>query len=360
MNSKIIALLLVANFISSFASPLPQNIQWDEAMLGFPQPDGNLHIYAIPVGNGDATFIQCPGGEIIIHDMGQESGNQSGWTPSMVRSYLLSQIHKVRAIIISNPTEDHYNYISTVLATNEGVGPELQQIVVAGTKSDYDNEGIQGFLNSYSHIVEYVNGGDPCISDCPNTPPMCDKYGNYQVELKYLAANVGNNKNSKSITLQVITKNFKLLLPGDFKGEDIEKLITQEWNAKGESLASTHYKISNHGQVGSSNSLSWLQEIQPQYAFSSNAYPTKYAINPTCTIYTRLLAVGSLDKRSSSGVYACYNTQDDYPHVQQYKNFVYDLFTTAPTSSTTELLKISVSLCDDDVETEMKAIPNPF
>nr|BDO47353.1 Hexaxilin-1 [Euplectella curvistellata] len=359
MKSKVIALLLAVNIISCFAGPLSRNIQWDEAMLGFPAPDGNLHIYAIPVGDGDATIIQCPAGDIIVHDMGRNTkSNKTGWTEDMVRSYLLSQLHMVKAVIVSNPTEDHYNYVSSVLRTSNGVGPNLEQIVIAGYKSDYNYESFQGFLNSYSHIVEMVNNGDPCISDCSNTPPQCNKYGNYEVSLRYLGANLGNAASSRSITLQVQTKNFGLLLPGDFYGTDIEYLIMQEWNARGDTLESTHYKVSNHGSVTNCNSLEWLQEIKPQYAFSSNSYPkSNNAFSPSCNIYTRLLQVGSLNKRSASGVYACAASSS----VVQYKNFVYDLYTTAPTSSTTELLKITVTLCDnEEVKSEMKAIPNPF
>ena len=363
--NRIIALLLAVNVLSCMGLPLDpehiRNVQWDEAMLGFPAPDGNLHIYAIPVGDGDATIIQCPGGDIIIHDMGRWNAGDSstGWTERMVRSYLLSQIHMVKAVLVTRPTPDHYNYIADVLSSSNGVGPNLQQITVAGTKSDYNDERFQGFLNNNSHIVEYLNNGNPCISDCPNTEPQCNAYGNYQVKLQYLGANLGGNIYSKSITTQIITKNFKLLLPGDFFGTDIEYLIMQEWNAVGYSLESTHYKISNRGTVEDSNSLEWLAEIKPQYAFTSNSYPSsRNWYSPSCRIYSNLLKVGSLNKRSSSGVYACAVDNS----IVQYRNFVYELYSTAPASSTTELLKISVNLCstDSEVTSEMKAVPNPF
>ena len=358
MQRKIIALLLAVNLISCFASPIQRKIQWDEAMLGFPKSDGNLHIYAIPVGNGDATIIQCPAGDIIIHDLGREQDSSgSGWTASMVRRYLEDQIENVKALIVSNPTEDHFNYVTEVLNTTGGVGPNLQKIVIAGTSYDYRDGAFADFLNAHSHIVETINGGNPCISDCTNTPPQCNAYGNQEVVLKYLAANLGNNAYSRSITTQVIFKNFKLLLPGDFLGYDIEYLIMQEWYAKGYNLTSSHYKVSNHGAVSTSNSKAWLNAIAPEYAFTSNAYPVSGMENPSCSIYTNLLGVGSLSKRSSPGVYACVQSSV----VIQYQNFVYDLYTTSPTSSSTELLKITVSICDnDEVEHEMKAIPNPF
>nr|BEK71559.1 hexaxilin-1 [Vazella pourtalesii] len=358
MQRKVIALLLAVNLIGSFAGPIQRNIQWDEAMLGFPKSDGNLHIYAIPVGNGDATIIQCPGGDIIISDLGREKQSSgTGWTASMVRRYLDDQLGNVKALIVSNPTEDHYNYVAEVFNTTSGVGTSLETIVIAGTRSDYRDEAFQSFLNDHSHIVENINGGNPCISDCSNTPPQCNAYGNQEVVLKYLAANLGNSAYSRSITTQVIFKNFKLLLPGDFLGNDIEQLIMQEWDALGYDLTSSHYKVSNHGAISSSNSQDWLAAIAPEYAFSSNAYPASGMENPSCGIYTSLLKVGSLSKRSTPGVYACIQSNT----VIQYQNFVYDLFTTSPTSSSTELLKITVSVCEnDEVKHEMKAIPNPF
>ena len=63
-----------------------------------PNPDSYLHIYALPVGDGDATLIQCPGGELIIIDLGTSSVGAS-WTPYQVRSWMGTNFDPVSTIV---------------------------------------------------------------------------------------------------------------------------------------------------------------------------------------------------------------------------------------------------------------------
>ena len=37
---------------------------------GLPAADGLLHVYNLPVGQGDAQILQCPSGQLNIIDMG--------------------------------------------------------------------------------------------------------------------------------------------------------------------------------------------------------------------------------------------------------------------------------------------------
>ena len=371
MLQKLIAILLVVNAISNtLAIPIKhngytRNIEFDEAMLGFPEPNGNLNIFALPVGDGDATFIQCPSGDVIVVDLGRDPNDKgSGWTPSMVRGYLSNILKSITTIIVSRPTPDHYSYIAQVLDKSV----PLSNIILAGKRSDYSDDTFLSFINNNSHIVNYINSGNPCISDCPNDAPKCPSYGNQEVVLKYLAANVGTSASSRSISLQVIAKNFKLLLPGDFLATDIEKQIIDEWLSTGYDITSTHYKLSNRGSVQFSNTQRWLNAIQATYAFSSNSYPHKSTYSPDCLLKYRFLPAG-IGKRSSAGPYTCaYRNYDEDGNVESIQlsysqNYVYQIYTTSPSSSSTEMIKISVNLCDKDeskIISTMKSIPMPF
>jgi len=48
-------------------------------MRQIPEPDGRLHIYALPVGQGDAHVIQCPSGTLSINDLGTSDGVANGF-----------------------------------------------------------------------------------------------------------------------------------------------------------------------------------------------------------------------------------------------------------------------------------------
>ena len=54
-----------------------------------PAADGNLTMYILPVGQGDAHVIQCPTGEVSIIDMGTSTGQTCGfWRENEIIKFL--------------------------------------------------------------------------------------------------------------------------------------------------------------------------------------------------------------------------------------------------------------------------------
>lgn len=141
-------------------------------------------------------------------------------------------------------------------------------------------------MNRRSDIVEYVNNQQPCITDCYSTPPICNN-GLDGVKFKYLGANLGNDRKGRSITTSIEANNFKMLLPGDFEGVDIECLLVNEWAVAGWNMTHTHMKLSRHGDFNDSNSQKLLDTIQPDIAFITNAYPVAPNYHPSCGVIRR-------------------------------------------------------------------------
>ena len=82
--------------------------------IHLPKPDGNLNIYAIPVGQGDCTVIQCPrelGGKISIIDIG--STTKIGFNQEKVANYLSGET--IEIVILTHADEDHINYLNAIL-----------------------------------------------------------------------------------------------------------------------------------------------------------------------------------------------------------------------------------------------------
>ncbi|KAI6648015.1 hypothetical protein LOD99_8342 [Oopsacas minuta] len=319
-------------------------IQSHSNLVSLPVSDGNLHIYALPVGNGDASVIQCPQGDIIILDMGQMS--DEGWQPSQVKSFMANNLHSLTTIIISHPTESHY-MILTELITAYSQVPALTRVILAGHYYDYDRYEMIFWMNKFQPIIEFVNSGFPCVSDCSIEPPSC-KGSNHTVSFKILAANLGEYRQGRSITMHIKTEkpNFQLFWQGDVRGLDIEDQIVNEWHAMGYSLNSTHMKIGNRAsKYDESNSETLLRAVTPQFAFSSNPYPGKWNLKPDCRTIFRLVGIMSIGKRSRSGNYACqnYNTLE----VEQYENWCYNIFTTSPSPSDKSVVAIDVDLIAD-------------
>ena len=302
-----------------------------------PNPDSYLHIYALPVGDGDATIVQCPGGELIIIDMGT-SNEGAGWSAYQVKTWMGNNVDLVSTIIVTKGSEDHYNYIPSVFENKMNIN----RIILGGKKVDYSSETFTTWINQRTHVLEYVNGQEPCITNCKTDPPMCQGK-NGTLKFRFLGANLGSDADGRSLLLQLTAKNgaFKMFFPGDFEGTDIENLVMNEWIWMGETIQSTHYKISNRGDGQKSNSYEFLKAINPKYAFTSSKYPSKSS-GPECSTITRLLTLGSIAKRSRSGNYACYNSNANA--IMQYTSWVYNIYTTSPYPNQSEILQIDVPL----------------
>nr|BDO47361.1 Hexaxilin-8 [Euplectella curvistellata] len=310
-------------------------------LFGLPEADGNLHIYALPVGNGDASVIQCPLGDVIILDMGQMS--DVGWQPSQVKYFLSGHLQHITTIVISHPTESHY-MILTELITDYSQVPQLRRIILAGQYYDYDRYEMIQWMNKFQPLIHFVNGGFPCVSDCYIEPPSCEG-SNHTVSFKILAANLGEYRQGRSITMHIKTEkpNFQLFWQGDVRGVDIEDQIVKEWSMLGYSLNSTHMKIGNRAsKYDESNTETLLNAVTPQFAFSSNPYPGRWNLKPDCRTIFRVVGILSVGKRSRSGNFACqnYNTFQ----VDQFENWCYNVFTTAPSPSDNSVVAIDVDL----------------
>ena len=304
-----------------------------------PSPDQHLHIYALPVGDGDATIVQCPGGELIVIDMGTKNAGY-GWNEYQVKTWLGSNVGLVSTIVVTKGSSDHYNYIPKVFQSDT----TINRIILGGRKEDYQSSNFITWVNQRTHVLQYVNNQQPCITQCnvKTAPPMCRGYNN-TVKFRFLGANLGSDSDGRSLLLQisVAKRGFKFFMPGDFQGTDIESLVMNEWQWEGDPIQSTHYKISNRGIGQAANSFEFLQAIQPVYAFTSNQYPSSSS-GPDCTTINRLLSIGTIGKRSKSGSYACFN--NNAKAIMQYTSWVYDVYTTAPYPKQIEIIQIDVPI----------------
>ena len=77
--------------------------------------DENLNILALPVGQGDATVIQCPaqyGGKLTIVDIGSSKYNGYLGKEDIVK-YL--EGYTIEKVFLSHPDKDHINFLDVAL-----------------------------------------------------------------------------------------------------------------------------------------------------------------------------------------------------------------------------------------------------
>lgn len=303
-----------------------------------PKPNAKLNIFALPVGNGDCTIIQCPSGDLIIVDAGNSGGE--GWMEAMIATFLRPQLSRITTLIVMHSDMDHFSYIPELFDLN--AAPGLERIILGGRKDDYTSPVFRKWLNQHAEVVEYVNDGEPCIGQCNTDPPQCNN-GNDGVDFRYLGANLGNSVDGRSLVMQLAVGDlFQLLMPGDFLGSDIEELLVDEWERRGSPIKSSHLKVSHHGDSKKANSKVFLNAIAPKFAFTSASYPGPPFWYPSCESIKTLLNVGSIELRRKPGRFSCGDEADR--KAIQYENWPYAIYTLSPNVGDYEMISISVPI----------------
>lgn len=253
-----------------------------------PNPTGNLEVYALPVGQGDCTVIQCPAGQLIVNDCGSSGGSR--FSAQDVRDYLGSRVNDIKAIFISHANRDHYSYLPIITSSQ---APNIDSVIIGGVLTDYPVGAIRTWLNGFSGInkLRVINNGNGCIGDCVVTGGT-DFCSNANIAFNILAVNVGTSANEKSIVLRVSTDSFSILLPGDMEGYAAETIAT---NLTVTGLLQVGvYKMAHHGAINMANQPEWLAPIRPVRAFASSAYNRGNCRHPRCEAVNNLLNLNTI------------------------------------------------------------------
>lgn len=341
-------------------------------MTKLPPPNSNLNVYALPVGQGDCTIIQCPADRygnsnvptlLTVIDMG--AIGKRYMKADDVKNFLGLQKGYVEVVTISHPHEDHHNYIPEVLPQSARELPELRGVFIGCAKKDYSGyDDNPQTTNGWLSVVEQrgmlnFSEGRRCTTRCPII-----KICGGTVILKMLGANLANlqnlgttcsDPNSNSLIWRLeYGHNFKLLLPGDFqdtsKGnkQGLQRLLIDEWGEHG-GIQADFYKLAHHGAYqGGSNKTTrankdhFLQAVHPKYAFSSSAAPPNNYNHPHCGLYRRLQLLGSIHTGDNvSGTlqktYTCGYNQRLYRHNPNN----WGIYSTAPSSDMPTIVHIA-------------------
>lgn len=286
----------------------------------------DLHILALPVGQGDATIIQCPvqyGGKLTIVDMGS-SKYRNFMKKKHISSYLNG--HEIEMIFITHPHRDHANFIDSALNSLTKYPPVLHACP----------------WKKYSRYVKTKGLNTTRISSCCGS--KCPQYMicNKQVKLVVLASEhakcARGGKNGDSLVVQVQYSDTKVLLMGDYEGS--KKMVKNFLSCADGLLRSDIYRLSHHGaNNGLANTLNLLNSVRPSYAFSSSGLHSRYK-HPRCKIYHTLRAGltsikgsnGSLISPVTPHDYTCYDsTKREWVY---YSNITDGMFVTTVVNAT--------------------------
>jgi len=220
----------------------------------------DLTIHFIDVGHGDATFVNCPNGNLILVDAGSSSGFPGG----KLRYYLLKQGKMagkaLEALIITQPDRNNYNLISRALDK-----VPVKRIYLAGKEDDYNDLKFSSWLKGIDQSRRIFLDSDYFNAENAPNPEIACGEANIHI-LAAAAASDDSARNSLSIVLMIRYGDFAVILPGDAPtatADDILGRYAKEW------LEADVLKIGNRGNLATSPSEQWLKTIKPKVAIVS-------------------------------------------------------------------------------------------
>ncbi|ELT89866.1 hypothetical protein CAPTEDRAFT_200554 [Capitella teleta] len=259
-----------------------------------PDPDGLLHIYALPIGQGDTNIIQCPDGSLTVYDFGSSNKESPGfWGTPEISGFLENRFSDIVNVIVTHNHYDHYSYLGDVLHSGQDMGG-LENVFISCT-ADVMASPIGDWLQDIgaSEKLRTFNDGRACGMngvDCGSVP-LCPN--DETIRAKVMAANYGDqceggNPNIDSVVIKIVYDEVSVLLNGDF--ED----FTSDWSEEGpqfdmasyygEELQVTVYQISHHGASSLANKPVIRDVIHPKALFVSGNFWYGYG-HPRCSIF---------------------------------------------------------------------------
>ena len=250
-----------------------------------PDADDQLHIYALPVGQGDCTVIQCPRaandpvkGTVSIIDAG--SSKMIGINRDDIVDFLART--ELQFVVITHSDKDHINYMDTILNYYKKKVPVFHSC---------------NWNNHYKNYITSQYADPEEIPHCMNIKDCWDKLNlcpNYQpsfgtansVTLSFVASAVGgcagNRANNEDSLISKITyAGRSTLITGDFE-LPLDKM-TNFLKKAGPDLSSHIYRLSHHGAYNKeANQKVFLDAVSASYVFSSSGFMHGH---PRCEIY---------------------------------------------------------------------------
>jgi competence protein ComEC len=232
-----------------------------------------LKIYFLDVWEGDATYLEFPGGENLLIDGGPEEGFPAG---KMVLSPFLRSRGRgsLDTVLLTHPHLDHISGLFTVLEE-----ASIERMVVAGW---HDSS------MTYRRLLQ--------LAGKKGIPVYVVKRGDYlargdALEIsvlnpgRYLHRQTRSDLNNNSVALLVRYGNVRILICADMEREAEEELCRSGMCVDADVLRTGH-----HGGVTSSNK-EFLRRVSPRWAIISAGRNNRFG-HPAADVLVRLREEG--------------------------------------------------------------------
>ncbi len=213
-------------------------------------PDGRLRVSLLDVGQGEAIFIQTPGGRQVLVDGGQD--------PRLLLRALGERMpfwdRSLDLVVLTHPHEDHLAGLVEVIRRYRvdvvlDSAYTQESSVAAAWRAAVEREGATTFQASQGQVVTLEEG----ITLEVLNPPQP------------LMGGTLSDVNNNSTVLRLRYGRVSFLLTGDLELEGELSLLD-----RGVDVRSTVLKVAHHGS-GTSSSVEFLLEVRPDLMLVSVA-----------------------------------------------------------------------------------------
>ena len=268
-----------------------------------PQADDNLNIYALPVGQGDCTVIQCPRtgtvnrkGDITIIDAGTKKNH---FDKKAFTDYLKGAT--INYIILTHPHTDHYSLIDSILHGHT----ETPLVYHSCDWKKYKKTKIK--QHQFLEIEYCMEGGS---KPCNRKIQLCDPQTN--VMLKFIASGLGRcgkYPNEDSIVSKITYNGVSTLISGDFEGNN--GFMSGFIDVTKVEIKADIYRLAHHGAYSDNtnglkpNHPNLLKAVNATYYFSSSGLDdTKYR-DPRYKLYDEISKITSQSTSTPLHLLSC-------------------------------------------------------
>ncbi|WP_265108179.1 ComEC/Rec2 family competence protein [Halosolutus halophilus] len=225
------------------------------------EPDGNLEIHHIDVGQGDATLVVTPRGETILIDSGdwRDAGDP-------VIDYLDAQdVDRIDHLIATHGHADHIGGHAAVIEHFEEHGDGVGAVYDSGvvhTSQTYDEylDAVAAYNVTLFEIGEGYNlslESDTVEASVLNPPAG--------------ASDRADDLDDSSLVLTIEFGEFTYLTTGD-AGQRAERRLAEQ---RGADVEADAYQVGHHGS-SSASTEPFLDAVGPEIAIVSSAAESRY------------------------------------------------------------------------------------
>ncbi len=232
-----------------------------------PTAEKPLSLIFLDVGQGNATLLQTPKGNILV-DCGPENAQET-----LCRKLQARGIRSIKAIILTHPDEDHIGGADLILERFS-----VEQVLYNGATEE--NESFLRFQKTAKQQnipMEALDRDDEVLFGALKITVFCP--------IDRTAEQTGNQG---SLVFRVEYQTVSALFMGDAE-ESVEEELLQTYGASG--LAATVLQVGHHGSATSS-SPEFLAAVSPTYAVISCGAKNRYG-HPDGRVLERLKAVNA-------------------------------------------------------------------